>query len=124
MASLFGANESAKELIERGGLIRGISDISYAEIEPARELLDIGEEIRHFSHYRGIIFGVFDKKICLSAINTDITRFSLDERVKWLWTDDPTYADYLISTFELLWEQSIPATQRIEELLKEGLPDI
>ncbi|MGB8310241.1 MAG: hypothetical protein WCE81_00035 [Halobacteriota archaeon] len=41
-----------------------------------------------------------------------------------LWCDDTTYAAYLISTFELLWEQAIPAAQRIEELLKEGHPDI
>jgi len=35
------------------------------------------------------------------------------------WTDDAAYAEYLTSTFELLWKQSIPAAQRIEELLKE-----
>ena len=33
-------------------------------------------------------------------------------------------SDYLVSTFELLWEQSIPAAQRIEELLKEGPLDV
>jgi hypothetical protein len=37
-----------------------------------------------------------------------------------LWADDPTYADYLVSIFELLWEQSIPVAQRVEELLKRG----
>jgi len=45
---------------------------------------------------------------------------SLDEPVSALWSDDPTYANYLASTFEVLWEQTIPAAQRIEELLKEG----
>jgi hypothetical protein len=30
-----------------------------------------------------------------------------------LWIDDRTYAQYLASTFELLWQQSIPAEQRI-----------
>jgi len=47
---------------------------------------------------------------------------SLDEPVSALWSDDPAYANYLASTFELLWEQAIPAAQRIEELLKEGPP--
>jgi hypothetical protein len=63
---------------------------------------------------------VFDKKISTSAINVDINRMSLDTPMTLLWTDDPTYAEYLIATFELLWEQSIPAAQRIEELLKAG----
>jgi len=39
-------------------------------------------------------------------------------------TDDPAYAAYLMSTFELLWEQAIPAAQRIEELLKEVPPQV
>jgi hypothetical protein len=29
-----------------------------------------------------------------------------------------------MSTFELVWEQAVPAAERIEELLKEGPPDI
>ena len=58
----------------------------------------------------------------MTAINTDLKRVSLNEPVSVLWTDDPAYAQYLVSTFELLWEQSVPAAQRIEELLKEGPP--
>jgi len=117
---LFGVNEVAKQFIERGGHIRVITDIPYSGIEVVQEVLDIGEEVRHFSEYRGIIFGVLDNKICLNAIDADIRRISLDETTKWLWTDDPIYAQYLTSTFNLLWEQSTPAEQRIEELLKEG----
>jgi sugar-specific transcriptional regulator TrmB len=120
LASLFGVNEAAKQFIERGGHIRVITDIPYSGIEVVQEVLDIGEEVRHFSEYRGIIFGVLDNKICLNAIDADIRRISLDESTKWLWTDDPIYAQYLTSTFNLLWEQSTPAEQRIEELLKEG----
>lgn len=37
-----------------------------------------------------------------------------------LYTRDPVYADYLVSTFELLWKQSTPAEERIGELLKHG----
>jgi sugar-specific transcriptional regulator TrmB len=124
IASLYGINEESKQLIEHGGRIRGISDISYMYIEPAQELLNIGEDIRHYDQYRGIFFGVIDRKICFSSINADISRISLDEPSILLWTDDPTYASYLTSTFELLWEQSVPAAQRIEELLKEGPPEV
>jgi hypothetical protein len=70
------------------------------------------------------MFSVFDKKISMSAINADIDRISLDTPVSYVWTDNPTYAKYLLSTFEWLWERSAPAAQRIEELLKEGPPDI
>jgi hypothetical protein len=58
----------------------------------------------------------------MSVINADLKRVSLDEPVSVLWTDDPAYAQYLVSTFEILWEWSIPAAERIEELLKEGPP--
>jgi hypothetical protein len=119
-ASLFGINEAVKKLIERGGHVRGICDVTYPIIEPVQELLDIGEDVRHYDQYRGIYLGVFDSKSSVSSINVDITRVSLDAPLSILLTDDPTYAEYLASTFELLWEQSVPAAQRIEELLKEG----
>jgi len=41
---------------------------------------------------------------------------------RFLVTNDSTYIEYLISTFELLWNRAVPAAQRIEELLKEGPP--
>jgi hypothetical protein len=37
-----------------------------------------------------------------------------------LWADDPTYANYLSATFDMLWKQAVPAEERIKELLKEG----
>jgi len=124
IASLYGINEESKKLIECGGRVRGISDISYTYIEPAQELLNIGEDIRHYDQYQGLFFGVIDRKICFSSINADISRISLDEPSILLWTTDPIYAEYLASTFEMLWERSVPAAQRIEELLKEGPPQV
>ena len=62
--------------------------------------------------------------VCVNAINADLRRMSLDESMSALLTDDLTYANYLVSTFEVLWEQAIPAAQRIEELLKEGPPHV
>jgi sugar-specific transcriptional regulator TrmB len=121
VASLFGL-VGTKNLIERGGKVRVITNISYSAIEPVQQLLDTGEDVRHYDKYQGIYFGVWDRKSCLSAINVNIGRVSLDESVAVLWTDDSVYAEYLMSTFELLWEQSVPAAQRIEELLKEGPP--
>ena len=114
--------EDEKKFIDRGGKIKVITDFSYPHIEIVQQLLDIGNDVRQLTGYRGILFSVFDRKISTSAINVDINRMSLDTPMSLLWTDDPTYADYLISTFEMLWERSVPAAQRIEELLKEGPP--
>jgi sugar-specific transcriptional regulator TrmB len=117
--------EDDKKFIDRGGRIRFITDITYPYVELIQQHLDAGMEVRHFHKYAGLLFCAFDGKIGLSAINAaDLKRVSLSELVSVLWTDDPTYAQYLISTFELLWEQSVPAAQRIEELLKEGPPQV
>ncbi|MGZ8889213.1 MAG: TrmB family transcriptional regulator [Halobacteriota archaeon] len=124
LSSLF-VIEDDKQFIGRGGRIRFITDITYPYVETIREHLDAGMEVRHFDNYSGLLFFVFDGKIGMSVINVaDLKRASLSELVSVLWTDDPTYAQYLCSTFELLWEQSIPAEERIQELLKQGRPQI
>ena len=122
IVDLFGINEVGKAFVDRGGKIRVITDISVPIIELVQRLLDIGYDIRHFSHYSGVMFVVFDRKSCISAINADVKRMSLNEPLSALWSDDSAYANYLVSTFELLWEQAVPAAQRIEELLTERPP--
>ena len=123
-ASLFGITEALMKFIERGGHIRVICDITYPIIEPVQELLDIGEDVRHYDQYAGVYFSVMDRKYCGTTINADIRRMSLEEPASGFMTDDTTYVNSLISTFELLWEQAVPAGQRIEELLKEGPPQL
>jgi HTH-type transcriptional regulator, sugar sensing transcriptional regulator len=121
VASLFGVNDAVHEFIKRGGKVRAIIDISYQVIEPVQEMIAIGEEVRHIDEH-GVMFVVFDRKISISAINAEVRRISLNEPVSGLWTDDPAYAQYLASTFEMVWRQSIPAEQRIQELLRQGPP--
>jgi len=111
-----------KDFIDRGGKIRFITDITHPYVEIIRQHSDMEMEIKHLDKYTGIMFFVFDRKISMTAINADINRVSLDEPVSVLWTDDPTYAEYLAFTFEMLWGQAIPAAERIEELLKEEPP--
>jgi sugar-specific transcriptional regulator TrmB len=114
--------EEDKKFMDRGGTIRWITDITYPYVEVIQQHLEMGMEVHHFDMYTGLLFYVFDRKISMSAISADLQSVSLSQPVSVLWTDDPTYAQYLMSTFELLWEQSVPAAQRIEELLKEGPP--
>ena len=102
-----------QEFIERGGgggKQLAIIDLTYPIIGTIRELLDIGGDIRHFGK-QGFVYTVFDGKISISAINAELTRFSLDEPMKALYVEDRTYARYLTTTFEILWKQSIPAEE-------------
>jgi len=122
ITSLFGINEEAKKIIEQGASVRGITDIRYAEIASAQAQVDIGVDLKHFHNYEGLYFAVVDRKHCISAINVDISRISLNEPISMLWTDDPTYADYLTATFEVLWAQSIPAAEHIQMLSAQDPP--
>jgi len=131
VGSLYGWYEEAKKFIDRGGKIRIISDLSSRTIELAQQAIDIGIDGRVYDGYMGVMFNVYDRKTSQVTINMDrITinmdknSISLNQPLSILMTDDPTYAYYLISTFELLWEQAVPAAQRIEELLDEGPPNI
>ncbi len=120
--SSFGLNEVIKRFIDRGGNFRMMSTFSYPSIALVQEGLDVGMDIRHLDGYSGIMFAVFDRKIAASVINFSTTRPSLNEPFSGIVAYDSVYADYLIATFEMLWAKAIPATQRIEELLKEGPP--
>jgi sugar-specific transcriptional regulator TrmB len=122
VASLFGILDEIAKLIERGASFRMLTDVSYSAIEFVKEALGIGEEVRHLDGYRGVYFAVLDRKTCLHGINLNIKHLSLTQPIAMLYTDDPTYADYLIGTFEGLWEQSVPAEERIQELLQQGPP--
>ncbi|MGZ7121767.1 MAG: TrmB family transcriptional regulator [Halobacteriota archaeon] len=122
ISSQFGINAEAEQLLKSGKYARGITDITHRVLKSAHELVDIGEDIRHLAGYQGILFAVVDNSISVSAINVNIRRISLGEPIAMIWTDDTKYAQYLTSTFEMLWEQSIPAEERIQELLAQGPP--
>jgi len=124
LASRFGLAEKTKMLIQKAGSVRSIADFSYPYIDEMRKLLDIGEGVRHISQYQGIFMLIGDGRESISSMSVDVESLSIDTPVVALWSDDPTYAEYLMSTFEIAWEQSVSAAQRIEELLEEGPPDI
>jgi HTH-type transcriptional regulator, sugar sensing transcriptional regulator len=120
VASLFGINDAAAALIQRGGKVRTLVDVSYSIIDNVQELLHIGEEVRHTDQH-GVMFVVYDRKHSMTNMNPPRSA-SLNAPMTALWTDDPTYALYLASTFEMLWKQAVPAEERIQELLEQGPP--
>lgn len=76
----------------------------------------------HRTQLTSFQYNVFDRKISISGRKAELTRFSLDEPLAALYVDDRTHTRYLTSTFEALWKQSIPAEERIQELLEQGPP--
>ncbi len=124
LASQFGLAEKTKAFIERGGRVQGIADFSYPYIKEVKQRLNAGADVRYFPQYQGTFMLVGDRRESISSMNIDAEGLSIDTPIVALWSDNPTYAEYLRSTFELAWEQSVPAAQRIEELLKEGSPQV
>jgi len=114
--------EDSKTFIDRGGEIRIITDFSYKHLESVQQHLDVGYDVRQLTGYRGVTFSVFDEKFSTTGVNVDINRISLDEPVSVVWTDDDAHAARLVYTFEMLWEQAIPAARQIEELLMVESP--
>ncbi len=124
LASQFGLADKIKLFIQNGGRVRGIADFSYPYIKSIQQRLDTGTNVRHFSKYKGAFMFVGDEKESISSISIDAESLSMDTPVVTLWSDEPTFNDYLMFTFETAWKQAVPAAQRIEELLKEGPPNI
>jgi hypothetical protein len=124
LGSQFGFAEKTKLFIQKGGRVRGIADFSYQYIKVIQESLDNGIDVRHYPQYQGIFMLAGDRGESISSMSVDVERFSINAPVVALWSNDPTYAEYLMSTFELAWEQAVPAAQRIDELLKEGPPQV
>jgi sugar-specific transcriptional regulator TrmB len=90
VASLFGINDAAAAFIQQGGKVRAIIDISYTFIDHVREMLSLGEEVRHIDRH-GVMFVVYDRKHSITPIHIAASA-SLNAPMTALWTDDPVYA--------------------------------
>jgi hypothetical protein len=118
-AAQYGIPNKSKTLIEHGGHIRSIFQISSQYVELAQSLLDIGENLRHLNQYEGVFFLVGDKKQSISSIHVNVEDLSLDDRIVAFWSETPTYAEYLLTHFEQAWAQGVGAQERLNELLKQ-----
>ena len=112
--------ERAKKLITNGGHVRGIKNISFYYVDAVRQLLDIGEDVRHVDNSQEVLIFVRDKMESVSSINAVTNELLLNDQIVAFWSEGPTYAEYLLSHFDQAWAQSVDAQERIRELLEQG----
>jgi len=116
----YGGVDKIKAFIQKGGLSRGVVQISPANIKEIQVFLDAGEDIRHSDEGHELYMFVGDKQQSISSLNIGVKEFTLDTPVTAFWSDSPAYAEYLVTTFEYVWSKAIPAEERIKDLLEQG----
>lgn len=116
----YGFIERAKTFIQNGGVTRGVVCISRKNAAEIEMFLDVGEDIRHSDDVHELLMYIGDKRESISSINIGVSDYTLDTPVTAFWSEDPTYAEYLLTSFENVWSQAVPAEKRIQELLKRG----
>jgi hypothetical protein len=119
LAMTLGFYEAVKALVKQGGASRGIVSVSRENIDEIRMSVESGEDIRHSDAIHEVFMYVGDKQKSVSALNIGAVEYTLDTPIAAFWSEDPTYAEYLLAAFETAWAQAIPAQERIEELEKE-----
>jgi len=122
LATNYASAESAMQFIQRGGVVRAILPISRDNVEMVRKRLEFGEEMRHSDHFHEIFLIVGDKQQSLSAINLDVQEYRLDTPLTAFWSESPTYAEYLLTSFENVWAEAVPSEVRIKELVEQDCP--
>ncbi len=108
--------EKAKAFIQKGGVTRGVMCVSRENAAEIQTFLDIGEDIRHSDAVQELFMYIGDKLESISAINIGVADYTLDTPVTAFWSDDSTYAEYLLASFENVWSHAVPAKERLQEL--------
>ena len=113
-----GVFKSSKTFLERGGSMRGITEISASSAGPTLQLVQAGAAIRQAPQPLRAFILVGDARESISALQIDPERISLAMLIAAFWTDDVTYAAWLLDRFEAEWMQSIDGEERMRELIK------
>ncbi len=114
----YGGVEKIRAFTQQGGVSRGIVQIAPENVKEIELFLDAGEDIRHSDAAHEVFMFVGDRRHSISALNIGVTEFTRDTPLTAFWSDDPTYAAYLLASFESAWSRAVPAGERIQELLK------
>ena len=119
LSLIYGGIEKIKALIQRGGLSRGVVQISPTNVTEIQMFLDAGEDIRHSDEVHEVFTFVGDKQQSISSLNIGVKEFTLDTPVTAFWSESLSYAEYLLTSFENVWSEAIPAEERIKKLLAQ-----
>jgi sugar-specific transcriptional regulator TrmB len=85
---------------------------SKEDLEEYKELIKLGDDIRHLD-YEGLTFAVFDRKEIILWLPPHPSTLTI-------WIRLPELAEVLMERFESLWEESSPALPLLETLLKKA----
>ncbi len=118
LTSVYDTVERSKRFIRSGGVVRGIIPISRANTEEMWKRLGVGEDLRHSGKVHELFMFIGDRQQSISAVNVGVNEFALGTPITAFWSEDPTYAEYLLTAFEVAWTQAVPAEERIQELLE------
>ncbi|MGZ7112201.1 MAG: hypothetical protein ACXVIU_12975 [Halobacteriota archaeon] len=99
---------------------RGIVQITPTNVEEVLMSVENGEDVRHSDEAHELFMYVGDRQQSISAINIGVDEYTLDTSIIAFWSEDPTYAEYLLASFESAWSQAVPAEERIQEVLKQS----
>ncbi|MGZ4919264.1 MAG: hypothetical protein ACXVIG_03240 [Halobacteriota archaeon] len=114
----YGTVEHAERFMQSGGVLRGITTVSLANVEEASMRMDIGLDLRHSDQSHELFMFVGDKQHSISSINIGADEYTPDTPVIAFWSESPIYAEYLLASFESAWSDAISAEKRIQELLE------
>ncbi len=118
-AGTYGTLASTKRFIQNGGVVRGVTTISPTNIEEMQIRLDAGEDLRHSDLNYEIFMFIGDRQRSVSAINIGVSEYTRDTPLIAFTSEDRNYAAYLLTSFENVWTQAVPAEKRIQELEEE-----
>ncbi len=85
LSSTYDILDKVKAFIQNGGVLRGITIISRANVEETRLRLGIGEDVRHAGYYQELFMLIGDKQYSISAINTGTQEYTQDTRIVAFW---------------------------------------
>jgi len=117
--STSGILEHCINAVERGVRVRFVTEILPRNISSVREALAGGIEVRHFDNYAGMRYLVADTRESLTTITFDALRHGKDASDTAFWTNSPEFAQYLESSFEILWNDGVEAAQRVDAVLAD-----
>ncbi len=116
LAATLGFFEAMRAFVTHGGVSRGIVSVSRENVDEIRMSVESGEDIRHSDEVHELFMYVGDKQKSVSAMNIGVEDYTLDTPVVAFWSENPTYAEYLLASFENAWTHAVPAAQRLYEL--------